>query len=63
MEFFFKIAAAPAGATLNDGVWYTADGVEIGPEIWEEFAIIEEVTNDQCAGQHGVRCVSPDHAG
>jgi len=45
--------AAPAGATLNEGVWYTADGVEIGPEIWGAFAIIEEVSNDKCAGQHG----------
>jgi hypothetical protein len=55
--------AAPAGATLNHGVWYTADGVEIGPAIWRDFAIIEEVSNDKCDSQHGVQYVSPDHAG
>jgi len=62
-EYFVKIVAAPADATLIDEVWYNADGVEIGPEIWGAFATIQEVMNDPCAGLHGVQYLSPDHAG
>ncbi len=61
--YFVKIIAAPADATLVGGVWYAADGTEIGPAIWGEFAIIQEVENDPCAGIHGLQYVSPDHAG
>jgi len=31
----------------------------IGAEIWGAFAIIQEVLNDPCAGDHGVQFVSP----
>jgi len=58
-----KIVAAPADASEQDGVWYSADGTEIGPVIWGEFAIIQEVTNDPCRGLHGIQYLSPDHAG
>jgi hypothetical protein len=47
-EYFVKIVAAPVNATLSDGVWYTAHGERIGPAIWGEFAIIQEVYNDPC---------------
>jgi hypothetical protein len=50
--YFVKIVAAPADATLKSGVWYTAGGEQIGPAIWGEFAIIQEITNDPCAGDH-----------
>lgn len=62
-NYFVKIVAAPADATLVDGIWYTADGTEIGAEIWGEFAIIQEVSNDPCVGMHGMQYVSPDRAG
>lgn len=62
-NYFVKIVAAPADATLIDGVWYAADGTEIGPVIWGEFAIIQQVENDPCAGIHGLQYLSPDHAG
>jgi hypothetical protein len=62
-DYFVKIVAAPADATLDAGVWYNADGVEIGPEIWGEFAIIQEVENDPCNGVEGLQYISPDHAG
>jgi hypothetical protein len=62
-NYFTKIVAAPADATLTDDVWYNADGVEIGPVIWGEFAIIQEVSNDTCTGDHGIYYLSPDHAG
>jgi hypothetical protein len=41
--YFCKIVAAPADATKVSGIWYTADGAEIGPDIWGEFATIQEV--------------------
>jgi hypothetical protein len=62
-NYFVKIIAAPADATAVDGIWYAADGTEIGPVIWGAFAIIQQVENDPCAGIHGVQYLSPDHAG
>ncbi len=41
--YFTKIVAAPEDAVIDGGLWYTADGVEIGPVIWGEFATIQEV--------------------
>jgi len=57
--YFVKIVAAPADATQTDGIWYTADEVEIGPAIWGAFAVIQEVSNDPCAGEHGILYLSP----
>jgi hypothetical protein len=62
-NYFTKIVAAPADATNVAGVWYAADNTEIGPVIWGEFAIIQEVSNDSCTGDHGLYYLSPDHAG
>lgn len=61
--YFVKIVAVPADATKLEGIWYSASGVEIGPDIWGQFAIIEEVENDKCAGLHGLQYHSPDHSG
>ncbi|MGA1868924.1 MAG: hypothetical protein ACMUJM_10295 [bacterium] len=58
-NYFVKIVAAPADASLKDGVWYAADGTEIGPVIWGEFAVIQEVENDPCIGGHGAQYISP----
>jgi hypothetical protein len=70
---FAKIIAVPADAYYDDAnnnnkadygeLWYTATGVEIGPCIWGQFAIIQEVVNDPCYGVHGIQYLSPDHAG
>jgi len=62
-NYFVKIVAVPGDAILNGPTWYEADGTEIGPEIWGAFAIIQEVVNDACAGQHGMQYVSPAGAG
>jgi len=62
-NYFVKIVAVPADAVEDEGVWYNADGVEIGPAIWGAFAIIQQVENDPCAGIHGLQYLSPDHAG
>ncbi|OGF99669.1 MAG: hypothetical protein A3F83_08400 [Candidatus Glassbacteria bacterium RIFCSPLOWO2_12_FULL_58_11] len=56
---FVKIVAAPFDATKVNGIWYAADGTEIGPDIWGEFAVIQEVYNDQGTGQHGIAYLSP----
>lgn len=58
-NYFVKIVAVPNDAQLVDGIWYAADGAEIGPEIWGAFAKIQWVENDPCAGIHGVQYVSP----
>ena len=61
--YFVKIVAAPDDATKMDGVWYTADGTEIGPVIWGAFAVIQEVSNDKSLGEHGVLYKSPASPG
>jgi len=58
-SYFVKIVAAPADAEAVAGIWYAADGTEIGPVIWGEFAVIQEISNDPGAGQHGVLYKSP----
>jgi hypothetical protein len=55
-SYFVKIVAAPADAVKTAGVWYAADGSEIGPDIWGEFAMILEVEN-------GLLYKSPTSAG
>ena len=60
---FVKIIAVPSDATNTGGIWYTADGTEIGPDIWGQFAIIQEIVNDPCDGVNGLQYISPDHSG
>jgi len=62
-NYFVKIVAAPADAEAVHGIWYAADGTEIGPVIWGAFAIIQQVENDACAGIHGVQYLSPFSTG
>lgn len=62
-NYFVKIVAVPADATSVGGLWYAADGTEIGEVIWGAFAIIQQVENDACAGINGLQYNSPDHAG
>jgi hypothetical protein len=62
-NYFVKIVAVPADAVETDEVWYTADGTEIGPEIWGAFAIIQEVINDPPYDLHGAQYISPNNTG
>jgi len=58
-DYFVKIVAAPSDAEAIEGVWYAADGNEIGPVIWGQFALIQQVENDPCAGISGLQYNSP----
>ncbi|MBI2527397.1 MAG: hypothetical protein HYV93_15595 [Candidatus Rokubacteria bacterium] len=51
---FVKIVAAPTDAYLAGGIWHDASGAAIGPSIWGEFAVIQEVYNDPCGGYGGL---------
>ena len=57
--YFVKIVAVPDDAVKVDGFWKTADGIEIGPEIWGAYARIQQVSNDPSAGEHGILYKSP----
>ncbi len=63
--YFTKIVTPneEAGAYKDDGLWYTAEGTEIGPVIWGAFATIQVVENDKCADIHGAQYVSPASPG
>jgi len=54
-----KIVAVSTDAYAEGGMWYTADGTEIGEVIWGAFAIIQQRDNDPCAGLHGISYRSP----
>jgi len=61
--WFVKIVAVPEDGEKVDGVWYAADGTEIGPAIWDSFAEIQSVYNDPCGGYHGIEYLSPSGPG
>lgn len=61
--YFTKIVAAPADATSDAGFWYAADGTEIGPVIWGQFATIQTINNDSCGGLHGIEYNAPAPTG
>jgi len=54
-NYFVKIVAAPNDAINVSGTWITSEGNEMGPAIWGEFAITQEVYNDPCAEIHGLQ--------
>lgn len=62
-NYFVKISAVPGSATLDAGIWYTENGAEIGPNIWGQFAITQEVYNDPCEGARGIDYLSPSGPG
>lgn len=55
-EYRCKIVAVPSDAYKEGGIWYSAEGVEIGPDIWGQFAIIEEIENGEAIYQSPLRC-------
>lgn len=61
--YFVKIVAAPDDAIAVDGYWQTAAGIEIGQVIWGQFAVIQRIDKDKCAGVNGAQYVSPFASG
>lgn len=61
--YFVKIVAVSSTDVLVSGIWHDSSGVEIGPEIWGQFAIIQSVYNDPCGGSHGIEYLSPARPG
>lgn len=53
-NYFVKIAAIPEGAYVEDGNFFTEDGVLLGEPIWGSFYIGMQVSNDPCSGDHGM---------
>ncbi|MEE9367701.1 MAG: hypothetical protein V3V05_02440 [Pontiella sp.] len=60
---FVKFVVPPSTAVNVDGIWYTADGVEIGPERFGSFAVVQYISNDPVYGEHGVFYRSPNGSG
>ena len=58
-NYFVKIVCVPDDAEKVDGIWYTADGTEIGSVIWGAYARVLQVYNDQGTGEHGIEYLSP----
>lgn len=48
-EYFVKIVATSTadGDYVDNGYWYNSEGVEIGPVIWGQFAVIQEQEMDR----------------
>ena len=57
--YFTKIVTPSSLATVDTGIYYNEDGIEIGPSIWGAFATVQEVENDPFAGIHGKQYGSP----
>lgn len=62
-EYFEKLVAVPGDAIKVDGTWYTAGGTEIGPSVFDWFAITQVVNNDPYSGYHGIEYLSPASVG
>lgn len=61
--YFIKIITPPSTAYKVDGIWYTEDGVEIGPDRFGAFAAVQMVANDPVYGEHGILYRSPNGPG
>jgi len=63
--YFVKIVMVPRGVGnyKEGGYWFTADDVEIGSVKWGAYAIVQQISNDPLAGEHGVLYKSPASPG
>lgn len=64
---FTKFVAVPVGAYAIEGIFYAADGSEIGQVVnspgFEDFAKIQLIWNDPCNGKNGVDYKAPGPVG
>lgn len=58
-----KIVAVTSDDYIQGADWYTPEGVKIGPVIWGEFAVVEEILNDPSVGAHGILYKTPTDPG
>lgn len=54
----YKYVAPPSDAVLDNGIWYTPAGEEIGKEFYY-LAEIQRIVNDPCGGFQGLQYKSP----
>lgn len=62
-SYFIKIITPPSDAVKVDGYWYTADGIEIGPDRFGNFAAVQMISNDPVYGENGILYRSPNGPG
>ncbi len=64
---YTKYVAVPVDAYSENGIFYTADGTEIGQVVdsegFEDFAKIQLIWNDPCNGKNGVDYKAPGPVG
>jgi hypothetical protein len=58
----YKVPTNANGSTIR-GIWYTADGVEIGSVIWNAYAKIHVVSNDKYYDERGLIYKSLESSG
>lgn len=51
LYYYSKIVAVPGDAELIDGIWYAADGTELGPEVYGQFARVKTFLYDPLEGE------------
>jgi hypothetical protein len=57
--YFIKIITPPSDAYVENGFWYTAEGVEIGEVRYGSFAAVQVIGNDPFGEAHGKLYGSP----
>ncbi len=62
-DYYVLVVAVPVGAVLDGATWKSATGDVIGYSIWGQFAVVQEVYNDQGTGQHGLLYKGPKAPG
>jgi hypothetical protein len=58
-SYYIKMVAVPSDAYLQDGIWYTAAGEEIGEERFGNLAAVQIISNDKVYAEHGLLYRSP----
>ncbi|MCK5358171.1 MAG: hypothetical protein KAJ48_07230 [Elusimicrobiales bacterium] len=62
LDYTIKIFADPRAAIKDDeGLWwYTIDGKELGPVLWEDFVITRELEKNSCNAINGRDLITQD---
>ena len=62
-SYFIKTITPPSTAYKTDEVWYTEDGIEIGPVRFGSFAAVQIISNDPVYDENGKIYGSPNGSG